>query len=193
MKTGIFGGSFDPVHNGHIKTALFCKKAFQLDQVMFLPLGDAPHKNKVAPKQMRLKMLQAALEGKENCRVSRIELDREGKTYTYDTVKWLQKHTEGKYFYIIGADTVNTMHTWYRAQEVFSMIEFIVAGRTGVDITQGIARVQAMGAKLHFADFVGPDISSTAIKQRIRQGLRIDAMVPPGVLEMIKKYELYQD
>ncbi len=68
------------------------------------------------------------------------------------------------------------------------MIEFIVAGRTGVDITQGIARVQAMGAKLHFADFVGPDISSTAIKQRIRQGLRIDAMVPPGVLEMIKKY-----
>lgn len=193
MKTGILGGSFDPVHNGHIETALFCKKEFRLDQVIFLPLGDAPHKNKMAPKKMRLRMLETALEGIEDCSVSRIELEREGKTYTYDTVKWLREHTEGQYFYIIGADTVNTMHTWYRAPEVFAVIEFIVAGRIGVDITQGIARVQAMGAKLHFADYVGPDISSTEIKQRIRRGMSIDKMVPPGVSEIIKKYELYQN
>lgn len=193
MKTGILGGSFDPVHNGHIETALFCKSAFQLDRLMFLPLGDAPHKKKMAPKQIRLQMLEAALEGMEGCCISRLELERAGKTYTYDTVKWLCEHTEGQYFYIIGADTVNTMHTWYRAPEVFATIEFIVAGRAGVDIAQGTARVREMGAKLHFADFVGPDISSTEIKQRIRRGLGIDAMVPPGVLEIIDKYELYRD
>ena len=82
MKIGIIGGSFDPVHKGHIEMALFCRKKFELDQLMFLPLGDAPHKKKIAPKELRLKMLEVALSGLEGCFISQLELERSGKTYT---------------------------------------------------------------------------------------------------------------
>lgn len=193
MKIGIIGGSFDPVHNGHIETALFCKDAFHLAQLVFLPLGDAPHKKEMAPGQLRLKMLEAAVAGLKDCLVSRLELERQGKTYTYDTMRWLKEHTAAQYFYIIGADTLNTLHTWYRAPDVFALTEFIVAGRAGQDMAKGAARVQAMGAKLHFADFEGPDISSTEIKRRIRQKESIAGLVPAGVAEIIKQYGLYAD
>ncbi len=193
MKIGIIGGSFDPVHKGHIEMALFCRKKFELDQLMFLPLGDAPHKKKIAPKELRLKMLEVALSGLEGCFISQLELERSGKTYTYDTMRWLREHTDAEYFYIIGGDTVNTMHTWYRASDVFLLTEFIVVDRKGVDITEGLIRVQKMGAKLHLAEYTAPDISSTEIKERVRAGKSIKGMVPAGVLEIIQKYELYRD
>lgn len=192
MKIGILGGSFDPVHNGHIEMAVFCKKKFNLDKVMLLPLGDPPHKRNITNKEIRLKMLEAAVNNLLGFYISRLEVDRPGKTYTFDTIKWLKENTKDQYFYIIGGDTVNTLDKWYNAKELFKILDFIVVDRTDFE-KKDKSLAEKMGAKLYFANHIGLDVSSTEIRNKIKKGESIDDLVPQSVKEIIKKYELYKD
>ncbi len=191
MKIGILGGSFDPLHNGHIEMASFCKQKFNLDKIMFLPLGDPPHKNNITDKELRIKMLNGAIKD-TTFFVSRIEVDRTGKTYTFDTIKWLRENTNDNYFYIIGGDTLNTLHKWYNVKELFKILEFIVVDRPDSDRSNA-KKLEKIGAKLHFADHLGLEISSTDIRNKVKNGEDISGLVPPNVKEIIEKYELYQD
>ena len=88
----LFYGSFDPIHNGHIEMADFCKNKFKMDKIMFLPLGNPPHKENITDKELRIKMIEGAIDEKTSF-LSRIEVDRTGKTYTYETIKWLKENT----------------------------------------------------------------------------------------------------
>lgn len=192
MKIGILGGSFDPVHNGHIEMAVFCKEKFNLDKIMLLPLGDPPHKNNITQKEIRLKMLEASIKDISDFYISRLEIDRPGKTYTFDTIKWLKENTDDQYFYIIGGDTVSTLHKWYNAQNLFKILEFIVVDRTDFDNKErSIAEI--LGAKLYLTHHSGLDVSSTEIRNRVKNGEDIKTLVSPNVEEIIKEYGLYKD
>lgn len=191
MKIGILGGSFDPVHNGHIEMASFCKEKFKLNKIMFLPLGDPPHKTNITDKELRISMLEGAIDKKTSF-VSRLEVDRTGKTYTFETIKWLKENTEHDYFYIIGGDTLNTLHKWYNVKELFKILEFIVVDRTDFDRSQ-VKNLEEMGAKFYFAEHLGLDISSTDVRQKVKKGEDISKLVPQNVKEIIEQNGLYKN
>lgn len=187
MKIGILGGTFDPPHNAHIELALFCKKKFNLDKIMFLPLGDAPHKKDVTKKEIRLKMLESAICEQKDFFISLKEIKREGKTYTFDTLSMLDKDNE--YFYLIGGDTLKTLHTWYRAHDVFKMTKFIMVERPGVETKKTIA--EENGAFVLRAQYIAQDISSTKIREMIKNKQDVSTLIPPKTLEVITKNGLY--
>ena len=193
MKIGIMGGTFDPIHLGHKEMAEFCLKEFNLDKIMFLPLGQAPHKDKVTDKEIRFQMLNEALEGVKNCFVSRIELDRSGKTYTFDTLTYLKENTADEYFYIIGGDTVNTLHKWHRSQDVLKLVDFIVVLRQDANIEESLEELKQKGGKFYVTNHKGLNISSTEIKNRVKNGENIDGLVDENVRKLIEKYGLYKN
>ena len=193
MKIGIMGGTFDPVHLGHKEMARFCLEEFKLDKIMFLPLGDAPHKDKVSSKEVRYEMLQVALKGQDDFFVSRIELDRIGKTYTFDTLNYLKENTSDEYYFIIGGDTVNTLHKWYRADDVLKMVEFIVVLRENVDIKESIIELQRRGGKFKLTNHTGLEISSTEVKRRVKNNENIDNLVDESVRKIIENNGLYKN
>lgn len=190
MKIGIMGGSFDPVHLGHLDMAQKCMEEFSLDKIMFLPSGDPPHKKNVTDKEIRIEMLSSAIKDFENFYLSRMEVDRSGKTYTYHTAMSLQE-SGNDYFFIIGGDSLNTLHKWYKAEELFKIMKFIVVDRQHIDEDGTVA--EKMGAELYYSKHTGLDISSTLIRERVKKNQSIDAFVPENVLEIIKKYGLYKN
>ncbi|MBR2861512.1 MAG: nicotinate-nucleotide adenylyltransferase [Clostridia bacterium] len=193
MKIGIMGGTFDPIHFGHKEMARFCLEEFKLDKIMFLPLGDAPHKDKVTNKEVRFEMLNAALKGQDDFFVSRIELDRIGKTYTFDTLNFLKENTTDEYYFIIGGDTVNTLHKWYRVDDVLKMVEFIVVLRENADIKESIIELQSRGGRFKLTNHMGLEISSTEIKRRVKNNENIDNLVDDSVRKIIEKNGLYKN
>lgn len=187
------GGTFDPVHLGHTEMAAFCKSEFGLDKIMFLPLGDAPHKKGVTDKSIRLKMLYAATENNPDFFVSTLETDRKGKTYSFDTLTYLKENTDDEYFFIIGEDTAEVLMSWYRAEDVFKMVEFIVVGRKGFDNARGVQDARNHGANLHFANHTGLDISSSEVREKVKNGQSAEKLVGKDVWGIIKEYGLYRD
>ncbi len=192
MKTGIIGGSFDPVHCGHIRIAEYFKNT-DIDRIMFMPLGVAPYKTSLTDKELRIEMLEQAIKDMPYCSVSRLEADKAGKTYTYDTLLYLRQNTDDDYVFIIGADKLSTLGKWYRAQEIFRLAEFEVIPRKGCETCENLRELIKMGAKLHFAEFRGNDISSTLIRERVRRGESISGLVAPEVERIIREHKLYQN
>lgn len=190
MKIGIMGGSFDPVHLGHLDMAEKCQAEFKLDRIMFLPSGEPPHKSNVTYKEIRIKMLDEALKNYPTFYLSRMEADRPGKTYTFDTASELASDGN-EYYFIIGGDSLNTLHKWYRAEELFKMMKFIVVDRQHVDENSTLA--EKMGAKLYFSVHTGLDISSTEIREKVKNNQSIIGYVTNNVAEIIEKYELYKN
>lgn len=192
MKIGIMGGSFDPIHLGHTEMAQHVLDEFGLDKIMFLPLGDPPHKKNITPSALRIQLIKCAIDGVDRFFLSTVEAERSGTTYTFDTVTYLQAQSDDEYFYIIGGDTVNTLHRWHRAKELFEKIKFIVVDREHVEESEGIKNVTAMGAKLLISKHTGLDISSTEVRQRVKTGQSIKGLVDKRVEEKILEYGLYK-
>ena len=130
MRIGIMGGTLDPVHNGHIEAALAAKRLLKLDRVMLLPAGDPPHKAHPTLKRDRLNMARIAAEGVEGLFVSEIEIEREGTTFTVDTLRELtQREPDTQWYYLIGADTLDVLDSWRSFEEVAGLCTFAVIGR----------------------------------------------------------------
>ena len=188
------GGTLDPVHNGHIEAALAAKRLLKLDRVMLLPAGDPPHKAHPTLKRDRLNMARIAAEGVEGLFVSEIEIEREGTTFTVDTLRELtQREPDTQWYYLIGADTLDVLDSWRSFEKVAGMCTFAVIGRA--DEPADMNRVRALerqyGARFEILPFHGPDISSTQIRQRAARGEDISTLVPPGVAAYIRKQLLY--
>lgn len=132
-KIGIMGGTFNPIHNGHLALAKAAKKKFKLDRIIFIPSGTPPHKKgqKVIGKEARYEMVKLAIQGIKDYSVSRLELDRPGPSYAVDTFRALQKKygAETKLFYIMGLDSLNDVLTWHKPEELSKLCEIIVASR----------------------------------------------------------------
>jgi nicotinate-nucleotide adenylyltransferase len=203
QKIGIMGGTFNPIHNGHLVTAQEALSQFDLDRVIFIPTGNPPHKTgqEIADSEDRYIMTVIATSSNSNFFVSRIEIDRGKKSYTIDTVRQLRKkYGKGSSLYFItGADAILEILTWKNTDEIISLCKFIAATRPGYDMT----RIEDLKKKLFSGDessykkiyvmeIPALSISSTDIRNRVRSGRPIDYLVPEGVCNYILKHGLYK-
>ncbi|MCZ2738058.1 nicotinate-nucleotide adenylyltransferase [Bacillus safensis] len=186
-KIGLFGGTFDPPHNGHLLMASEVRIQVGLDEIWFIPNHMPPHKTgrKRADSHHRINMVEAAIQSNPFFRLELIEMEREGPSYTVDTVNLLKKrHPEDQFFFMIGADMVEYLPKWHRIDELLQMITFIGMKRPGY--------VGSTTYPLLFADVPAFDVSSTLIRQRIEQGKPVDYLIPKAVERYIKEHHLYE-
>ena len=195
---GILGGTFDPVHMGHLHMAEAVYERMQLEQIMFIPAYVAPHKVGLdfAPAEERFRMTQLAVEPYSQFIVSDIELRRSGVSYTIDTVRELsQIYADRELYFIIGADSVVQLHTWNNIYDLLELATFVAAGRPGYEgvMEQVVATLGAEAAKrIVLLDTPEYDISSTDIRTRIRSGQSLAGLVPSVVEEYIHSHGLYK-
>lgn len=199
MRTGIFGGTFDPVHNGHIACAREIMKQMHFDRMLFIPTGEPPHKicRRITPAKDRLAMLSEAIRHDEKFFVSDIECRRPDYTYTYDTLTALrQEAKDGEEFYlIVGADTLADLVHWHRAEEVFRLCTFVAMRRPGYNeavFRRGLERVTEAGAKVCAADVPQMNISSTQIREAAAAGEPLESFVPAEVACYIRRHGIYR-
>src|SRR5687767_11634703 len=188
-RIALFGGSFDPVHNGHLLVALAAMEELSLERIFFVPAAQSPFKpeTKPAPPELRLRMLRLALAGQPRYEVDAQEIRRGGTSYTIDTVRdYRRRFPKSELFYLIGADHIPQLHKWRSADELAGSAEFVAIPRPGQAAPAPPAgfRVRA----LHGFPF---GVSSSQIRERIRAGKPIDCLVPAAVTEAIRNSRLY--
>ncbi|MCX8131079.1 MAG: nicotinate-nucleotide adenylyltransferase [Clostridia bacterium] len=201
LRVGICGGTFDPIHNGHLVVAEYIRQEFDLDRVMFIPSGNPPHKDntKVTDAELRFAMVQDAIQGNPFFEVSRIEIDRKGYTYTVDTLKALREIHGSSYhlFFIVGADVVPDLLSWKNYTEVFALCEFIAVLRPGYSYSSFSDEIRKLGEKygavIHTLEAPLVDISSTGVRERVRSGKSIKYLVPDPVEKFIAGKQIYRD
>lgn len=198
-KLGIMGGSFDPIHNGHLGTALALEQALQLDEILFIPAYISPFKQerKAAPAQERLAMVELALKGHPTWHASNLELERTGVSYTYNTLATLDAQYGKDYelFFLIGADSILELAKWYKIKEALALSTFVIATRPGF-----MPQAQAIKAKLAKEGLTNlvwvntPEfpISSTEIRAKIQKHESLTGLMPPAIVEYIRQRDLYR-
>lgn len=198
MRLGIFGGTFDPIHIGHLLTAECAAESLNLDSVIFIPANIPPHKqnSKVRSSYHRLRMVLAATVNNPKFQVSSLELNREGPSYSIDTIKELKKLYIGATFYfIIGADAINELASWHDAQNLLKYCHFAAATRAGAELDkQSLLETfgELANTKIHEIKTRQIEISSTEIRQRVAVGKNISYMVPEAVAKYIVEEGLYK-
>ncbi|ORT98993.1 Nicotinate-nucleotide adenylyltransferase [Anaerovibrio sp. JC8] len=199
-RVGIMGGTFDPIHVGHLMTAEAVRDEYNLDRVIFIPAAMPPHKQQqnVTMAKHRYVMTVLATCSNPNFEVSDIEMNRPGPSYTIDTISQLitqyGKNTE--FYFITGADTIQEIHTWDRIDELLTLCHFIGASRQGClpDVNQIKESFGELGKrKIHRLETPELEISSTDIRNRIKKGYSIKYIVPSCVEQYIYKEGLYKD
>ncbi|SFA69830.1 nicotinate-nucleotide adenylyltransferase [Lentibacillus halodurans] len=183
---GILGGTFDPPHIGHLIIAEQTRVALKLDEVWFMPSHKPPHKQKaVADASDRVAMTERAVAGNPHFKVDTIEVKRLGKSYTFDTMKLLNKDHPGTSFYfIIGADMVEYLPNWKDIDELVDIVTFVGVKRKGFELMSEYSVVEV--------DVPFVDISSTAIKRMLAHNQSIKYMVPESVEAYVKEKHLYE-
>ena len=198
MKIGIMGGTFDPIHLGHLATAEAVREIFTLDEILFIPAARPPHKlgRKVTDENHRLTMTRLATRSNKFFKVSDMELKRTGLSYTLDTIDELHKTfgSETELFFIIGADSLADLSRWHEAKKLVEKCHFIATTRQGIDIDFSAVRNYFGAAAIehiHCVTTPGLEISSTDLRERIKSGRSIKYLVPEIVEEYILREELY--
>lgn len=211
QKIGLLGGTFDPVHNGHLQLGDRVLENYNLDKILFIPASTPPHKNEaVSAVGHRLQMLKLAISGNRRFDYSEIEISRQKVSYTFDTIQELKSFggTEVLYHFIIGYDALSEIETWYRWQDLLVVTNFIVAVRPGFslkEIEQLLERNgfspkdggadrwigEQTGNEILFLAGEIADISSTEIRSRIASRKPWADLVPPLVADYIISNRLY--
>jgi nicotinate-nucleotide adenylyltransferase len=189
MKIGIYGGSFDPVHLGHLLVAQAAVEELGLDRFFFVPAAQSPFKpdQKPAPDVVRLQLLRLALAGKTNCEIDTQEIQRGGTSYTIDTLRGYAKKFPGaEIFYLIGADNAAKLNEWREANELAALAEFVVVPRPGGVTPKFPAPFR--GRTLKGFPF---GVSSSQIRARVKKNLTIENLVPPAVAGAINAAKIY--
>ena len=188
MRVGVFGGTFDPPHVGHLIAAQDAIEGLPLDVVLFVPAHVPPHKQHepVTPAAVRLQMLKAALAGDTRYRISDVELRRAGPSYTVDTLRELHDAASGdQLFLLLGVDQVREFSTWREPSEVQRLARLVMLTRTGIEA------VPASGIVHETVAVTRVDISSTLVRQRVTAGRSIRHLVPDAVAQIIAAERLY--
>ena len=193
---GLMGGSFNPIHCGHVALARAALESGRVERVLFLPTGNPPHKKEgLADKFDRLRMVELAVEHEAGMAVCREEIDRDGVIYTVDTLAALKrKMPDCTLTYLIGADTLRALGTWRRVETVIERCKFLVMMREG-ETREEVIRLAGLwtqrGAQIDFLDARKMDISSTQIRDQIQKGLPFERLVPQAVADYIHEHGLY--
>ncbi len=188
-RIGIYGGSFDPVHLGHLLVAQAAIEELRLDRLFFVPAAQSPFKleQQHAPAGDRVRLLRLALAGRTNCEVDLQELQRGGISYTVDTVRnYARRYPEATRFCLIGADNVPNLPKWFEAEELARLVEFVAIPRPGEPAA--VFPAPFRGRALAGFPF---GVSSSQIRARVKAGLAIEHLVPPTVAETIRNSRLY--
>lgn len=182
---GLLGGSFNPIHNGHLAMAEAAYAELALSRIILLPDGDPPHKSaELAAKRHRLRMVELA--ARYPLEVSAMEVERPGKTYTVDTLEAMRRlYPSAQLYMIIGADTLNELHTWKDAQRVFTLCRFAVFARDDLPM------IEVPGADVVRMQTAIPGLSATEIRGRVHRGLSLEGYVPASVENYIGAERLY--
>lgn len=200
MTVGVLGGTFDPIHVGHIAAAAAAQEHLSLQSIVLIPSRIPPHRSDptTAGPEDRLAMAQLAAAERPGWSASRIELDREGPSYTYDTLTRLNQPST-QLFFITGADAFAEIATWSRYPAVLDLANFVVVSRTGITLDSLRARVPSAFHPRPFAETrvilveaATPDVSSTDIRRRVRAGESLSGVVPDAVADYIRAHRLYR-
>ncbi|WP_124066438.1 nicotinate-nucleotide adenylyltransferase [Clostridium sp. E02] len=200
-KIGIMGGTFDPIHNGHLMLGEQAHREYDLDEVWFMPSGHPPHKeeDRVTVPALRLAMTEEAVKNRPGLFCSNFEVKRKGNTYTAQTLTNLHKiYPEHTFYFIIGADSLYEIEKWYEPEQVMIQAVILVASREYEDADRSMERQIAHLSTQYNADIrilhcSEMDISSAEIRQKIAKGLSVAADLPETVLAYIKNHGLYQE
>ena len=185
------GGTFDPIHHGHLVAASEVADVFSLDQVLFVPTGEPVFKQdrEVTPAEHRYLMTVIATASNPRFNVSRVDIDRPGLTYTIDTLRDVHaEHADAELFFITGADVLPEILTWKDVDELWSLAHFIGVNRPGHHLDD--SGLPSDGVSL--MEVPAMAISSTDCRQRVRAGMPVWYLVPDGVVQYINKHGLYQ-
>lgn len=197
MRLGIFGGTFDPPHVGHLILAAEARDQLALDRVLWVVTPDPPHKTgrRISPLALRLEMVRRALETDADFEISRVEIDRPGPHYSADTVRILgEQHPGAELFYLMGGDSLHDLPTWMRPREFVSRLAGIgVMRRPGdaIDLSALEKLLPGAAEKIRFVDSPLIEISSSGIRQRAAEGRHFRHFLPPGVFAFIEEHGLY--
>lgn len=197
LRIGLFGGTFDPIHNGHVAVARAARRRFRLDLIYFIPCGRPPHKDRpgLSPFLHRYAMVALACAGERGFRPSLLEagpdLSGRRRCYSIETVRRLRRSVgrRARLYFLLGADAFLYLPTWKNVRELMRLCEFIVADRPGFTLRP--AR-RLPHSTIHFLRGVRSPISSTEIRQAARRGRPLGHRVPPAVRDYIEKMRLYQ-
>ena len=213
-RVGVLGGTFNPIHYGHLRCAEEVRERFGLDRVFFVPAAIPPHKNDpfMPSAAKRLKMVELALEGNPQFRSSRVEIDRAGRSYSVDTLKYFRKRfpEPDSVHFIVGMDAFLDFRSWKSYREIPSLCSLVVATRPGYSSSSSLAKipveirdefwydrknrmcVHASGNTLRFFRITGMEISASAIREKVSRGESIRYLTADAVIDYIEKQSLYR-
>lgn len=195
-RIGVLGGTFDPVHNGHLYIARELRDALGLERVTWVPAGRPPHKagQIVSSDRDRLTMLEIALAGSPLDEISTIDLDRAGPSYTADTLELLRSQVSpATLVFLMGEDSLRDLPTWHDPERILRAAELAVAGRPGIDANLDVLTqaIPALNGRVHLALIDEVPVSSSDIRQRVRENQPITGLVPAAVESYIRERGLY--
>jgi nicotinate-nucleotide adenylyltransferase len=187
QRVGLFGGTFDPVHIGHLVAATHARDHLALDRTLLVVAPDPwqKHGQVVAPAAVRHEMVAAAVADLDGLEASRIELDRDGPTYTIDTVDALQRDANVDIVLVVGADVAATIDTWHRADELRDRVTLGVVTRDGNE------HVAPDGWRMRHVPMPRVDVSATDVRARVANGGTVDVLVPSAALRVLRAHALY--
>ncbi|MHA2789551.1 nicotinate-nucleotide adenylyltransferase [Corynebacterium sp. S7] len=194
-RIGVMGGTFDPIHHGHLVAASEVADRFALDEVIFVPTGEPWQKaeKKVTASEDRYLMTVIATASNPRFKVSRVDIDRPGPTYTIDTLIDLRKQYPGdELYFITGADALSSILSWRDWENMFDLAEFVGVTRPGYVLTEEMLPEKHHG-RVHLIDVPAMAISSTDCRKRSKDGRPVWYLVPDGVVQFIAKNKLYTD
>ena len=188
-RVGVMGGTFDPIHHGHLVAASEVAQSFDLDEVIFVPTGQPWHKEVVTPAEHRYLMTVIATASNPRFMVSRVDVDRKGTTYTIDTLRDLHKaRPDAELFFITGADAIEQILSWKDVEELWSLAHFVAVSRPGHALS--ISGLPKQDVSL--LEVPALAISSTDCRSRVSRGFPVWYLVPDGVVQYITKHHLYR-
>lgn len=198
QKIGILGGTFNPIHNGHIKLAQTAYEQIGLDKVILMPSGKSYMKRDlfVLPGEERLKLIDMSIKGIPYFESSDIEITRKGNTYTFETLEFLKANNpENEYYFILGADCLFSMENWVKPERIFSACTIIAAVRNGknkTDLERQAGRLKDLfQANIVLLDFNEINISSSEIRNRLKNNVSVEGLVPENIINYLTEKRFF--